>query len=241
MTDPLEASRGDSASKRPAAGDPARLRLTDRDRAIASFVARWGPVTQAQVARRAGISRLPSFRRLQALREGRYLDYDRPVDELPGVFNVTARGAELGGRVTEAAGPPPPFALWPHLATVDEVIEAELAGLRTATRQEALADEELHEALPRTTVGTLVPPRAVLLDAQGPIAVYAVLRPAESGAALDEFVALTLESYLRLSSRVRRRILVSRELADIAAVQALRHAGAELVALDPGSVGRARG
>jgi hypothetical protein len=221
---------------------PPRLRLTDRDRALARFVARWGPVTQPQVARRVEMSRLPSFRRLHALREGGYLQYDRPVDELPGVFTSTARGVELAGSVCEVAGPPASYALWAHLAAVDAAVDAELAGVHTATRLEALTDERLRGAIPRTPGGAEVPPRALLLDPAGAIAVYAVVRPAAGPAGvIDELVAMTLESYRQLDAvTVRRRVLVSAELAAEPAVRALRDAGAEVVELDPLAVARDR-
>lgn len=222
-----------------------RLRLTERDRLIARFVARWGPVTQPQVARRSNLSRLPSFRRLQALRDAGYLHNDRPVDELPGVFGVTARGVELAGGVSEVAGPPAAYALWAHLAAVDEVVGAELAGVQTASRLEALADDELRELIPRTPAGAVVPPRALILEPGRPIAVYAVVRPAIAAPGraglIDEVVAVALESYRQIdSSAVRRRVLVSREIAQEPIVGAVRASGAEIVELDPEAVGRDR-
>ena len=187
------------------------------------------------------MSRMPSFRRLQALRDAGYLHYERPLDDLPGVFGATTRGVELAGGVNEVSGPPASYALWPHLAAVDEVIDAELAGLSTATRLEALADEELRSVLPRTSGGALVPPRALVLDPRGPLAVYAVVRPVAGAAGVvDELVALSLESYRQLAPGVRRRVLVSAELAGAPAVDAVRESGAEVVALDPAAVGRSR-
>lgn len=230
-----------SATEPPAVEQAPRLRLTDRDRAIARFVARWGPVTQPQVARRADMSRLPSFRRLHALRESGYLHYDRPVDELAGVFTCTARGVELAGGVSEVAGTPATYALWAHLAAVDEAVAAELAGLRTATRLEILADDELRDLVPRSGGGTAVPPRVLVLGGPSPVAVYAVPRSAGGPAGVvDELVAVTLESYRQLrAGDARVRVLVSTELDREPAVEALRDA-AEVVALEPSAVARDR-
>lgn len=241
MSEPCE-ELGARAGTDPSEATPTpRARVTGRDRTIARFVARWGPVTQPQIARRADMSRMPSFRRLQVLRDAGYLHYERPLDDLPGVFGATSRGVELAGGVNEVAGPPASYALWPHLAAVDEAIDAELAGLSTATRLEALADPELRGILPHTTGGALVPPRAILLDPRGPLAVYAVMRPvAGAVGVVDELVALALESYRQLAPGVRRRILVSSELADAPGVAAAREAGAEVVPLDPAAVGRSR-
>lgn len=231
-----------TATEPTAVGQAPRLRLTDRDRAIARFVARWGPVTQPQVARRADMSRLPSFRRLHALREAGFLHYDRPVDELAGVFTCTSRGVELAGGVSEVAGTPATYALWAHLAAVDEAVEAELAGRRTATRLEVLADEDLRDLVPRSPGGSAVPPRVLVLDPGEPLAVYAVTRPAGGpDGVIDELVAVTLESYRQLeASAVGLRVLVSDEIALEPAVDALRQAGAEVVALDPAGVARDR-
>ena len=188
------------------------------------------------------MSRLPSFRRLHVLRDAGYLHYDRPVDELAGVFGCTARGVELAGSVHEVAGPPAAYALWPHLAVVDDAIDAELEGIATATRLEALASEDLRRLIPRTRGGTEIPPRALILEPEAPVAIYAVLRPAARLAGvIDELVAVMLESYRQLESGdVRCRVLVSRELAGDPGVHALRQAGIDVVEVEPATVARDR-
>ena len=216
-----------------------RLRLTERDRTIARLVARWGPLTQPQVARGAQMSRLPSFRRLQALRDAGYLTYDRPVDALAGVFSATANGVELAGLVREASGAPPAYALWSHLAAADVAITAELEGVRAANRLEILADASLRSRVPTTMHGSEIAPRVLILDVPA-VAVYAVLRPASAPAGVaDELVAATLEAYAALiEGETRVRIIASSELADAPGILTLRKRPVEVVLIEPGEVGR---
>ncbi len=102
-------------------------RLTARDQSITAWVARWHPVTGYQVARAFAIHHVIAYRRLATLRKLGYLHSQRPVQELPGIYSVTHHGFGLIGMRARGMRTNP-FNLWGELATVDQVVEDQLAG-----------------------------------------------------------------------------------------------------------------
>ena len=146
-------------------------RLTSRDVQLAQWVARWQPVTALQLGLRFGMSRRVAYRRVEALREQRYLRTDRPVHELPGVLVLTGRGAELtDGRVLTTL--PAPHALWRHLAAVDAAALLEAHGRVLLSQRELASHPALQRRLPHAGRGALLP-EALALDPD--LAIYAAV------------------------------------------------------------------
>jgi hypothetical protein len=85
-------------------------RLTARDQSITAWVARWQPVTGYQVARRFRVHHVIAWR-LKTLRNLGYVQSQRPLQELPGIYYVANHGFGLIG-VRARSMRTNPFSLW---------------------------------------------------------------------------------------------------------------------------------
>lgn len=122
-------------------------RLTSRDQSITAWVARWQPVTGYQVARAFGVHYVIATRRLASLRKLGYVSSQRPVQQLPGIYSVTNHGFGLIG-VRARGMRVNPFNLWGDLATVDQVVDDQLAGATVLTSTEVQTRPGIQEQMP---------------------------------------------------------------------------------------------
>ena len=145
------------------AGAASAFRVTARDRELLGWVARWGLVTQGQLSRRLGLSRQRTFTRARVLRGEGLLEYERPLDELPGVYSVTPEGIAMAG-LERAAGQPARWALWSHLAVLDVVSGLGEAGARAQPGVELITQDAA-----AITVACLPGGRPLICDALIPL------------------------------------------------------------------------
>lgn len=192
-------------------------RLLRRDREMMSWIARWGSATQHQIAFRFGTPM--QWRRFKGLRQLGLVGYERPIEELPGVYYLTGRGAAEVG-VHAPAPCVATWALWPHLAALDVVARVEAAGGETLSPIELADRADVRDRLPRLPSGALVAPEAVLRVDGDVVPVFAVPQAQLIGA-VDRLRAVTLDALLRLEP-VGARPVVLVDAAQKADVELLR-------------------
>lgn len=134
--------------------------LTERDEAIACWVARMEPVTVPQVVRRFALSRIVGYRRVKVLREFGYLERRSTAVRRPGQLVATDLAHDLAER-TGPARSLAPHQLAMHLAVVDLAIDHELAGTPVLTGEDLAAHPALEDRLP-SAPGPLRPELLVL-------------------------------------------------------------------------------
>jgi len=137
--------------------------LTARDVEIARWVARMGPVTVFQVARRFAMNRIAAYRRVRVLRAYGYLQREFAAHRRPGVLVATALAEDLDERAT-AVRALAPHQVAMHLAAVNVAVEHELAGTPVLVANELAAHPGLEERLPTAAAGPLRPELLVLTE-----------------------------------------------------------------------------
>lgn len=88
-----------------------------------------------------------AYRRLATLRKLGYLHSQRPVQELPGIYSVTHHGFGLIGMRARGMRTNP-FNFWGDLATVDQVVEDQLAGATVLSVSELQTQPGIQSQMP---------------------------------------------------------------------------------------------
>lgn len=127
----MSASGGRSAVR----SGPTRILITERDVEVIRFVARYRFATQAQIARRFGISWRRAYRRLGMLVSAGWIERQGAFHGMPGLYLPTRKGMSVFPG--ELAIPRIDFRQLDHdLGLVELGIDAELAGDAVVTDRE---------------------------------------------------------------------------------------------------------